>query len=564
MARHRVKLCNGSRASGVGTCCLMKKTLIWLGVILLAVVGIVFQAGRQSARAQRLEAEKKARANEATVHRSDILVQVIDTGIVDAGTAVEVKGRISGKLDKLMVQEGNRVLKGDLLATLEPIEYSFQVREQQAQVAGAKSSWQRAGVELDQRRKTAQAALDRARSSVASLEKELKAQPALTASAIQSASAALAQANATLAQLESTVQPTALVSAEANVDEAKSSMETAKREWERRSMLLAKGYVAEADVDNAKQQFDAAEAKWRIAADRLKRIQDDQRFERELARQRVRQASAELDRAKANSIQNEVKREQYRTALTNLRDAEAGLKDVDSLRFGQQQSRATYNQLSANLEHTAWQFSQTKVRSPLTGTVTRKYVQEGELVTGLSNFSAGTAIMRIEDRNTMLVKLNVNEIDIAKLKPGMKAVVEIDAIPNKKFSGRILTIAPTSMNLQTLPSGTVQSTDSVVKFQVEVSLENPTPEIRSGMNAKCTVDVINKKNVLTLPVEFVGKDNEGSFVELVKSPPGSKTRVTVGDSSGAKVEILSGVTEGTRVRRPGYSGPARQGMISAG
>jgi hypothetical protein len=112
------------------------------------------------------------------------------------------------------------------------------------------------------------------------------------------------------------------------------------------------------------------------------------------------------------------------------------------------------------------------------------------------------------------------------------------------------------------------SSDAVVKYQVEVWLDEADPKLRSGMSAKCTFETVSKKNVLRLPVEYVGKDKDGRFVMLAP-PKGSKEKpkrqgVTIGVTTGAFAEILSGVKEGDRVKRPDYTGPARKGFFQAG
>jgi len=217
------------------------------------------------------------------------------------------------------------------------------------------------------------------------------------------------------------------------------------------------------------------------------------------------------------------------------------------------------------------QLSETDIRAPISGIVTKKALQVGELATGLSQFSSGTTIVKIEDRTAMRVKLDVNEIDVAKMTLGMPAKIDVDAIPNHTFNGVVKKIAPASKDSSASASTTTTtaSTDSVVKYEVEILLKDAVPQLRSGMSAKCTMEVLNHPNVLLLPLEYVGKEGKKSFVEIPPKKPGpgvvaDRQYIVVGASSGSLVEIVSGVTKGTTVQKPLYKGPARKGAMQFG
>jgi len=189
-------------------------------------------------------------------------------------------------------------------------------------------------------------------------------------------------------------------------------------------------------------------------------------------------------------------------------------------------------------------------------------------VASLSSFSSGTPIVRIEDRTRMMVKLEVNEIDVAKLKVGMPARIVVDAIPDRTLAGKVRKIAPTSMNFQSqAQSAQATNPDAVVKYEVEVGIEDRQAALRSGMSAKCTMETLRRNRVLTLPIEFVRQEGEQWFVELLpadgKGSP-RKTKVQVGAFTGSLVEVVSGVPEGAKVMRPKFTGPQRRTMIQMG
>lgn len=351
------------------------------------------------------------------------------------------------------------------------------------------------------------------------------------------------------------------------VSEDQASFDTAKREYDRLKDLESKGYVAGRALDSAKLQYDLARYRRQATLDNQNRLETELRLELAKADEGIKQASADLDRANANTIQDIVKRREYESAMAAVSQARAALKDVDVLRQSKIQSMATASQLSSILRDSRRQLRETRIVAPMTGVVTKRYMEVGELVTALSAFSAGSAVVRIEDRRSMRVTLNVNEIDVARLSLGMAAKIDVDAIPDKTLDGRVTKIAPASNALSAAQGQATAVAEAVVKYEVEIVLDKTDPKLRSGMSAKCTLEVVSRKNVLQLPLEYVGKDAAGRFVMLAAaSTDGKPTRkeVRVGISSAALIEILDGVKEGDKVERPEFKGPPRAGFMQMG
>ncbi|MCW5937864.1 MAG: efflux RND transporter periplasmic adaptor subunit [Fimbriimonadaceae bacterium] len=533
--------------------------LVLLG-ILVVVGSFAFQQFQKSAQAA-LEAKK----HEIKVDKGDVLVQVVDTGTLEAVTNVEVKSRVSGRIARLLVQEGQMVAKGDLIAEIDPQETQLQVDQNAAQVRGAEAGARRTEVEIAQRRVTARTALAKAQSRLKQLEMEMGAQPALTAASITTAESNLRSAREALQQLTTVTQPNERTAAEVAVRNAESRLENAKSEATRQKNLMDRGFVARRELENAELQVSLATTALRDAQENLSRLAEGQRLARQQAEERVRQAEASLQSSQINRVQDSVKREQYLQARQDVRDAETQLRDIEALIAGRQQQAAQIDQLRSVLRDGQRQLGETRILSPITGIVTRRDVQVGELVASLNSFSAGTTIVRIEDRDHMQVRLEINEIDVARLSEGMKAEVLVDAFPEKKFTGRVATIAPTN----TSAGATTNNPDAVVKYEVKVLLDDPLSLLKSGMSAKCSMRVIDRKNVLRAPIDRVGKDEKGYFVMVPPDKPGPKAEnkridVKVGAKSDTFYEIVSGVTEGQKLERPPFGGPERKGMMSFG
>lgn len=506
----------------------------------------------------------------ATVSRGPLQVKVVETGTIDAAKTVEVKGRVSGRLARLLVKEGDMVQKGQLIAVVDPQETELTVEQNRARLRGAQTGVDRAAIEIAQRRISAKAAYDQAVARKEQLRVELSAQPTLTRVAITQAKADLEGLFRERDRLLKNGQPNSRTAGQSSVDEAQSNYDNVKLEYDRTVELAAKGYVAGRDVDNAKLQLELASTRLRSAKDQYARLESSLTAELAKVNEQIRNAQAALVRANANSVQDRVKVEEYNSALAAVSQAGAALRDVEVLGKQREESRATVDQIRSVLSDSERQLRETEIRAPMSGIVTKKLIEEGELVTGLSTFSSGTSIVRIEDRSSMRVMLDVNEIDVARMTLGMKAEVEVDALPSEKLQGAVMKIAPSSKASGTATAAASSGTDAVVKYEVEILVTSAPGALRSGMSAKCSFFVVDRKDVLQLPAEFVGQEGDKHFVDLAlpetakpEAKPERKT-VTIGSASGSVTEITSGVNVGDKVQRPEFKGPARKGAMDFG
>ena len=537
----------------------MKKGIVPLAVGMIVVSGL---AGCSLGKGGGDDASK---VQSTTVQRGELKVSVVENGKVDSVKSVEVKSRVTGRLARLLVDEGDVVQQGQLIAVIDPQETVLRVQQDAAQLAGAQSGAERARLEIAQRRVTSQATFAQAQSRVKQLELELKTQPILNRSAISEAQSALATAEQEKIRLVQSSIPGLRVQNQSSVREAKASVEVADLEYRRQRDLLQQGYTAARSLEQAKVSLEQAQARLATAEENV-RVQEAQfRVQVSQADEAIRQARAGLQRANANQVQVELKRQELATAQSELSKAKASLSDPAILEQGRAQSLATVDQLSSILSDSRRQLGETEIRAPISGIVTSKGLQVGELVTGLSTFGSGTTIVKIEDRTKMRVMLNVNEIDTAKLQKGMTAKIDVDAIPGKSYQGNVIKIAPASV--QAAPGQA--ATDAVVRYAVEIQVLDTDARLRTGMSAKCTLNVIDKKGVLTVPRSYV-QSKEGKAYVFTPNPskePKAKPiekEVKVGDESGSQIEILSGITEGEKLVMPPFDGPDRQGFIQIG
>src|SRR5581483_5131324 len=121
-----------------------------LRYIILLLIGIVllyfaFSALRRKGSAD----DDKNERPTYTVVRGEVSSSVIESGSIEAVQSVEVKSRVSGRLQHLFVEEGDNVQKGQEIATIDPEELNLQLQQSTAQLRGAESSAARSRANID-------------------------------------------------------------------------------------------------------------------------------------------------------------------------------------------------------------------------------------------------------------------------------------------------------------------------------------------------------------------------------------------------------------------------------
>jgi len=218
-------------------------------------------------------------------------------------------------------------------------------------------------------------------------------------------------------------------------------------------------------------------------------------------------------------------------------DVDTAAADVRAKKVALQTATVAFNAASDRLHYT-------RVLSPMEGTVTERGIQPGEVVTpGVQASFDGKSLMTISDLSTLLVKADLNQIDVAKVQMGQKVTVTLDALPGKTYEATITKIAPASI----LPKD-----KQVDVFPVEATLTKSDLSIKPGMTADVRIHIEKKDHVISLPIEAVVKENGKQFVSKVIALPNGKQKtdkveVAVGARNDREIEIQKGISEGDKV-----------------
>ena len=162
--------------------------------------------------------------------------------------------------------------------------------------------------------------------------------------------------------------------------------------------------------------------------------------------------------------------------------------------------------------------------APINGQVIVRAVEPGQTVT-----SSDTIIV-LSDQ--LIVKAQVDETDIGKVKVNQPAIISLDAYPEIKVRGKVNHISYES-----------EVVNNVTIYEVDIIPETIPKVFRSGMSANIDIIVTSKENVLVIPIAAVKHDEKGSFVFISqgKDKKPFERRVELGISDDKNVEVISGI-----------------------
>jgi len=299
-----------------------------------------------------------------------------------------------------------------------------------------------------------------------------------------------ASAAARLAMLKAGARPEEIAEARAQVTQAEATYDRAKADYARSQEAVKAGTITPREAESAQSDSDATRAQLAAAQSRLKKLVAGSR------REEILEAQAQLDKANVH------------------------LKAMED------------------------QLSYASIRSPMAGTVIKRGIEAGEMVSpGVSATAQGTSMLTIADLDRLIIASNLNQIDVGKVRKGQHVEVRVDSAPGNVFGGEIRKVAPAADKTQ-------DGNSTIQTFPIETILTHTNADVlKPGMSADLDIQVTTKEKALYLPVEAVvrGKGNEGTVTLPGKDKKPDERKVTIGLTNDHQVEILTGLQEGDAV-----------------
>jgi len=287
----------------------------------------------------------------------------------------------------------------------------------------------------------------------------------------------MAQAQATLDsvqassdKIKSGARPQVIKQAESALLQAKMNRDSVEENYLRMKKLFTEKAISEQQYEQAKNQYEIADVQYQSA------------------------------------------QESYELVIEGA--AEEDIKSVE----------AQVRQAKAALDMAKYQLKNTQITAPISGKVTSIAVSSGEMV------APSVPLLSIIDVSRIFVKVGISEKDISKIKEGQKVSLEIDAFPEEKFRGEVVSKGV--------------AVDQMSKaLEVKIEILQSEVDIPIGVFARGDILVKTNQNVLIVPSSALTRKKGGIYVYVIEEGIARQKEVVLGIIQDERVEILDGLSE---------------------
>ena len=255
-------------------------------------------------------------------------------------------------------------------------------------------------------------------------------------------------------------------------------------------------------------------------------------------------SKTQFDRENALFSKNATSKQEFESAKNTYSANSAKIKELE----------AQIKQTNIELSTAKINLGYTKITAPRDGTVVSVQVEEGQTVN--ANQTTPT-IVNIADLSRVKMKMQIAEGDITKIKVGTPVEYSILSEPTKKFQTTVSSIDP---GLTTLSDGSYgssssskssysssSSSSSAVYYYAQSIVDNKDGILRIGMTTQNELLIANVEGAIIVPSIGIKKDENGTFVYVLKDGKPVKTAVKTGIKDNLDTQIISGINEGDEI-----------------
>lgn len=255
-------------------------------------------------------------------------------------------------------------------------------------------------------------------------------------------------------------------------------------------------------------------------------------------------AKTQFERENALFAKNATSKQEFESVKNTFSANSAKIKELE----------AQIKQTNIELSTAKINLGYTKITAPRDGTVVSVQVEEGQTVN--ANQTTPT-IVNIADLSHVKMKMQIAEGDITKIKVGTPVEYSILSEPTKKFQTTVSSIDP---GLTTLSDGSYgssssskssysssSSSSSAVYYYAQSIVDNKDGILRIGMTTQNELLIANVKDAIIVPSIGIKKDENGTFVYVLKDGKAVKTEVKTGIKDNLDTQIISGINEGDEI-----------------
>ena len=516
----------------------MKKVIITAVIILLLIGTVIFAYVRkkQSPMAgggpgMRGQQQQSVPVETTPVINSEIAKKIVITGAVSALAEVDVYPKQAGEVIKLMVDKGDRVKAGQILASVDSKTFELQTKQAQSDLAGAKASYDKnsslAFVNSETGFKQAKSNLDRLQSSLKQADFELQLQ-------IKQADLMIKKSESDLQIAQAKLDIAVKGARDQELEPAKARVENAKKNLDRLTSLYKDGMVSQDQVESAQLQYDTYNAQYSLLQEGIRPEDMD------VLKAQLESAKTSLESAQENKMLVDIKRSSWDSAKAQVDNALAAFeqanvaKDTSTWEKDLAQADAAVKKAQASLELAQQRLDESVIKAPISGTITQRFLDKGGMASTTKPF------VNIVNMDVVKITAKVPERELGSIKQGQKAIVKPDAYPDEEFTGKLVNISPI-----------IDRTSQTCDIEVEVS--NPNQRLKPGMFTRVELTVSENKVALVIPSDSFIKEGDKTYVFVADNGKAVKKVITVGISDGVKTEVISGLNPGEQLIIAGQS-----------
>lgn len=447
----------------------------------------------------------------AFVTRDGIEAVISATGNVAAERVRSLAFATSGTVAEVLVEEGELVQAGQMLARLDARDLELSLKQSAAALHTSEAQLARAQV-------------GPAPEDIATMEIAVE----LSQAGIQSAQASVDGARANLARIKAGSTAEEIEISERRIEEAKNSLWGAQSQRDAVCGRVQLG-ASQADCDNAEASVFRAEEGVRIAELQLQQLQAGARSED------IASTQSQLDQAlgQLKSAQIQVKK-----AQADLVRAKKGptAEDIAISRAQVEQARVSVEIASSRLDDLA-------LRAPIPGELARWDLSVEDSV------APGTPVGTLMDVSKYHIIVSIDETEIGQVAVGQEVRTSLDAFPGSSLQGVVSKISLSGNNAQ-----------GIVTYDVRIDLSPSSFAVKPLMTAVVDIVVERKDDVLLVANRAIRRDKDGTYVEVLRNNVPAKVYITAGVADEEHTEVLTGLEEGQEiiVSRP------RENLFSGG
>jgi membrane fusion protein, multidrug efflux system len=404
-----------------------RRLIGWIGMMLAAVVACALVIGWWSGRVGQ---------------------SVTDDAFVEAHIVNLTPELVSGRIVRLLVDENDRVERGQLVAEIDPVPYRDKVNQAASRLESARRE------------------LVRQQADLARLRHEVPIQIEIARRALETAVASRAKAESSVTLTEDDVEK-GIDEARAGVKAARADLLLAFHDQKRYTNLQKTGSATLREQEESTRSHDSAEARLELAEAKLAKAISS-RTQVVVARNSLEAAQADVQRS---------------TRSVDL--SETGNDQIHVIELLVEVKKGTVEEAQRALDAAEHDLSYTKITAPISGVVVRRYRNLGDFA------SAGVAVLSLYDPDLLYVTANLEETRLPGVAAGVTTRLEIDAFP-EPFKGRVVWVnkstgAQFALMPRNVVSGEFTKVVQRVPVRIEIERDERWPQLRAGLSVRATI-----------------------------------------------------------------------------